>query len=159
MDINATLLGQMITFAIFIWFTMKFVWPPLMKALQDRRKKIADGLAAAEEGERKLELSSHQVREALDEARAQAAHIIENANSRANHIIEEAKERAREQGERMLALAKSEIEQEYNQAQNQLRQQVAEYSIMCAEKILKQEVDKKRSQQLVDELISGISHG
>ena len=112
MNINATLFGQMITFTIFVIFTMKFVWPHITKALSDRQKKIADGLAAAERGERSLELAQHKVADLLRDAKIKSSAMIDQANYRANHIIEDAKNLARDEGELMLALAAEEINQE-----------------------------------------------
>jgi F-type H+-transporting ATPase subunit b len=155
-DINATLLGQMITFAIFIWFTMKFVWPPLMKILEERRQKIADGLAAAERNQRELLETEQKIKVELDEAKHQASLIIEGANQRANHIVEEAKERARHEGERLLQLAQSDIEQQYNLAKDALVQQVSQLALAGAEKILKANIDVKNNQQLLDDLIKEI---
>lgn len=153
MDINATIIGQMITFALFVWFTMKFVWPPLSKAMEDRRKKIGDGLAAGEQGRKELEEAKIQVTADLNQAKVEAAQIIEMANQRGNHIVEEAKQQARIEGERLLHLAESDIEQSYNQAKTKLLQQIAQISIVGAEKILQREVDKATNDRLVEELI------
>ncbi len=156
MDINATLFGQMITFILFIWFTMKFVWPPLMRVMEERRKKIADGLAAAEQGQRDLELAQIKVKEQLTEVKTEAAHIIEQANKRAGHIIEEAKGQARVEGERLLQLTQGEIEQAYHSAKESLMQQVSTLAIAGAEKILQRKVDKKTNDRLVDQLVDEI---
>lgn len=154
MDVNATLIVQMLVFVAFIWVTVRFIWPPLMKALDARRKIIADGLAAAEEGRKALELAEIKAKEAMTEARAQASHVIEQANQRANHIIEEAKAKARVEGEHLLQLAKNEITQEYNAAKDQLLKQVSSIAVAGAEKILQREVDKASNDRLVDELVS-----
>ncbi|HYF98386.1 MAG TPA: F0F1 ATP synthase subunit B [Coxiellaceae bacterium] len=156
MDINATLIGQMITFAIFIWFTMKYVWPPLMKVMDERHKKIAEGLAAAERGRHDLELAKHQISVDLDAAKNQAALIIEHANQRANHMVEEAKDRARSEGERLLHLAQADIAQEYNQAKTELVQHISRLALTGAERILKHNIDAKANQQLLNELIEEI---
>lgn len=156
MDINATLFAQIFTFIIFIWFTMKFVWPPVMRIMEERRNKIADGLAAAEQGKKELELARIKSKEELLEAKASAAHIIEQANQRANHIIEEAKGQARVEGERLLQLAKGEVEQEYNTAKETLLRQVSGIAVAGAERILQREVDKNSNNRLVDELVSEI---
>jgi F-type H+-transporting ATPase subunit b len=153
MDLNLTLVGQMITFAVFIVFTMKFVWPPLMRIMDERRKKIADGLAAAEQGHNELELAHVKSKEIVTEARAQASHIVEQANQRANHIVEEAKNQARTEGDRLLTLARDEIEQQYNAARDQLTQQVANLAIAGAEKILQKEVDRQRGERLVNDMM------
>ena len=156
MDLNATLFGQMITFAIFVWATVKYVWPPLMKAMEDRRAKIADGLAAAEQGKKELELAEIKSKEQLMEAKAQAATIIEQAHMRANHIVEEAKGTARKEGERLIELAKSEIEQEYNATRQLLLKQVSNLAVAGAQKILHREIDKSGHDNIVDNLVNEI---
>jgi len=154
MDVNATLIIQMVVFVAFIWVTVRFIWPPLTKALEARRATIANGLAAAEEGRKALELAEIKVKEQLNAAKAQVSHMIEQANQRANHIVEESKTRAREEGERLLQLAKAEITQEYNTAKAQLLKQVSAIAVAGAEKILQREVDKASNDRLVDELVS-----
>ncbi len=156
MDINATLLGQMITFAFFIWFTMKFVWPPLMNILEERRKKIADGLAAAEKNQNEWVETQGKIKAELNDAKNQASLIVEHANHRANHIVEEAKERARTEGERLLHLAQSEIEQQFNLAKAELVEQISQLALVGAERILGHEINARSNQQLLDELIEGI---
>lgn len=156
MDINLTLLGEMITFAVFIWFTMKFVWPPLMNAMTERQQKIADGLAAGEQGQRELELARIRIKEQLLEAKTEAATILEQANQRAGHIVEEAKGKAREEGDRLLQLAKGEIDQEYNTAKEELMQKVSKIVVAGAEKILQREVDQKNNEHLIKELVGEI---
>jgi F-type H+-transporting ATPase subunit b len=153
MDINLTLLGQMITFAIFIWFTMKFVWPPIVKALKDRQDKIAAGLAAAEQGEQALQVAKQQIVEQMNEAKAEGAKILEQAHQRALHIIEEAKVQARQEGERLVQLAQGEIKREYNQARADLIKQMAGIAAAGAEKILGREVDHASNDRLIDELV------
>lgn len=155
-DINASLIVQMLVFIVFIGLTMKFIWPPMIKALETRRKNIADGLAAAEKGHKELKLAEIKVKEALAEAKAQAAQIIEQANQRANHIIETAKNKAREEGAQLLQLAKNDIEQKYNAAKTELLKQVSEIAVAGAQKILQREVDKASNDHLVDELVSEI---
>ncbi len=156
MDLNATLLGQMITFAIFIWFTMRYVWPPLMKALEQRRAQIADGLAAGEQGQRDLEAAEYQVNEMLQEAKTKSAELLEQANQRAVRVIEEAKERAREEGVRLLNAANADIDKAYMAAQEKLLTEVASLATLGAEKILRQELDASANQALVDDLIKEI---
>lgn len=156
MDINATLFGQMITFAIFIWFTVKFVWPPLMKAMEDRRNKIADGLAAAEQGVKELELARIKSEEAIKDAKTTAAHIIEQANQRSHHIVEEAKTLAREEGERLLQIAKTDVEQEYHSAREKLMQEVSNIAVVGAERILKKEIDKSSNDRIISDLVGSI---
>ena len=140
MNLNLTILGQMITFALFIWFTMKFVWPVLTQAMEERRQKIADGLAAAEQGVKELELAHYQSETIRTEAKAEAASIIEQANTRAHHMVEEAKETARIEGGRLMELAKSDIQKEYTQAKEILMEQVGRLAVAGAEKVLQQEL-------------------
>jgi len=155
-DLNLTLFGQMITFAIFVWFTMKFVWPPIVKAMDDRQQKIAAGLTAAEQGEKALELAKQQIDEQLKVAKQEAADILEQAHQRAVNIVEESKTQAREEGDRLLALAQDEIKREYNQARTQLIKQISDIAVMSAEKILEREVDRASNDRLVDELVREI---
>lgn len=155
MDLNFTLIGQLLTFMIFVWFTMKFVWPPLVKALEDRRQQIADGLAAAEKGQHALADAKQEIQAQLDEAKQQAADIIDQANKRAQGIVEESKSTAKAEGERLLELAKAEIQQEFNAAKAELMQQVSALAVAGAEKILRQSVDRKASNDLVKEIIAG----
>ena len=116
MNINATIIGQTIAFAFFVWFCMKYVWPPIIGALNERQKKIADGLAAADRASKDLELAQVKAVEELHLAREQAKEILEQANQRATVIVEEAKDEARKEGERLIVAARAEIEQEANQA-------------------------------------------
>ena len=143
MNINATLIGQAIWFALFIWITMKYVWPLLQKPMLARQKQIADGLAAAEEGKRALELSAKQADEEIAKARARAGEIIAQAEKRVSQMIEEAKSSAREEGDREKTAAKVEIAQEVSRAKEALRSQVSLLAIAGAEKILRREVDAK----------------
>jgi F-type H+-transporting ATPase subunit b len=159
MDINLTLLGEVISFIIFIWFCFKYVWPPLMKIMEDRRKLIADGIAAGEQGKKDLELAEHKSKDMLADAKAQASTIIEQAHQRANHIVEEAKQNARIEGERLLCIARSEIDLQANTARDQLMAQVASIAVAGAEKILKREVNSSGSDQLVKEVLSEIADG
>ncbi len=156
MDINITLIVQMLVFAAFVWFTMTFVWPPLTKALEERQNKIADGLAAAERGRRELELSQQRAKDELKKAKVEAADIIEKAHHRASLLIEEAKEEARLEVQRTARVASEQLAQEVGQARESLRKQVGELAILCAEKILKREIDEKASQALMDNLIEEI---
>lgn len=156
MNINLTLFGEMITFAIFVWFTMRFVWPPLTKAMDERREKIAAGIAAGEKGLRDLELARHKVTEIITEAKAQAAQMIEQANHRANHIIEEGKAKARDEGERLLEIAKTDIEREYHAAREKLMDQISSLVVAGAEKVLQHEVNKSANDRLVSEMIEAL---
>lgn len=152
MSINATLIGQMITFALLVWFTMKYVWPPLMQALEERKKKIADGLASAEKGKHEMELAEKRATALLREAKDQAAEIVSLAQKRANEVVEESKQTAKEEGERIVAAAKAEIERELQQAKEGLRQQVAVLAVSAAEQILQKEVDQKKHREIIDNL-------
>lgn len=156
MDINFTLIIQMLVFAVFVWFTMKFVWPPLAKAMEERQNKIADGLAAAERGRKELELAQFRVKDELKHAKAQAADIIEKATRRATQLIEEAKEDAKQEAQRQSKLAHEKLQQEINQARDSLRKQVAELAVAGAEVILKRNIDEKANNQLLDSLIEEI---
>jgi len=151
-NINLTIIGQAIAFFIFVVFCMKYVWPPLTSALAERKKKIADGLDAAERAERDLKLAQEKAADDMRASKVEAAAIIEQANKRANQIIEEAKEQAREEANRVKAAAEAEIEQQVNQAKEALRGQVAALAIAGAEKILEASVDEKAHAQLVDKL-------
>jgi F-type H+-transporting ATPase subunit b len=152
MNINLTLFAQAATFAAFIWFTARFVWPPLMRAIETRQKTIAEGLAAAEKGRRELELSSQHAEEALREARSRAQEIVAHGDQRAAQIVEEAKQAARLEAERLVAGAKAEIEQEISRAREQLREQVAAIAVAGAERILRREVDAKAHAELLSQL-------
>ena len=150
MNINITLFAQAAVFAAFIWFTIKFVWPPLLRAVEARQKQIADGLAAAEQGKRSLETSAKQADQAIQDARGRAAEIIEHAEKRSAQMIDEAKAAARAEGDREKAAAKADIQQEAQRAREQLREQVAALAVAGAEKILRREVDAKAHADLLD---------
>ena len=152
MNINLTLIGQSITFAVFVWFCMKYVWPPIMAALAERKKTIADGLAAGERGRHELELAAKRAADVLREAKQQAAEVIAHAEKRAVEIVEEAKNAAKLEGERMLAAARAEIEQEANRAREMLREQVAALAVAGAERILRREIDAKAHADLLEAL-------
>jgi F-type H+-transporting ATPase subunit b len=140
-SINATLLGQMIWFALFIWITMKFVWPPLQKAMAERQQQIADGLAAAERGKHDLELAAKRSADALREAKDRANGITADAEKRARQIVEEAKEAAKGEAEKVYAAKMAELEQDIERARTMLRERVAELAVAGAEKILRREVN------------------
>ena len=150
MNLNLTLIAQAVSFALFIWFTVKFVWPPMLRAIEARQKTIADGLAAAEQGRRSLESSTRQAEDAVREARARAAEIIAQAEKRAAQMIDEARGAAREEGSREKAAAQAEIEQAVMRAREQLRDQVASLAVAGAEKILRREVDAKAHADLLE---------
>ncbi|MEW6562167.1 MAG: F0F1 ATP synthase subunit B [Pseudomonadota bacterium] len=156
MNINATLLGQAITFAILIWFTMKFVWPPLTQAMQERAKTIADGLAAAERGKHEQELAAKRAAEVIREAKDKAAEIIAAGDKRASEIVEEAKVQAKAEGDRIIAAAKAEVDQEVFRAKEQLRTQVSAIALEGAGKILGREIDAKAHNDLLEKLVAEI---
>ena len=143
MNINLTLFAQAATFAVFIWFTAKFVWPYLARAVENRQRHIAEGLAAAERGKQDLEQAAVRTADMLREARQQAQEILAQAERRGAQIVEEAKIAAGEEGSRLIAGAKAEIEQEVSRARETLRAQVAHLAVAGAEKILRREVDAK----------------
>ncbi|MFP5408502.1 MAG: F0F1 ATP synthase subunit B [Gammaproteobacteria bacterium] len=152
MNFNATLIGQSITFAFFVWFCMKFVWPPIMNALEARKKQIADGLAMADRGRHELELASRKAGDNLRDAKAQAAEVIAQAEKRAAQIIEEAKQAAKVEGDRQLAAAQANIVQESNRAREALREEVAALAVAGAEKILRREVNAQTHADLLGQL-------
>ncbi len=152
MDINLTMIGQAIAFAIFVWFTAKFVWPPLLRAIEDRQKAIADGLAAAEKGKLELAQADKKTTEVLGEARGRANEIISSAEKRAAQMVEEAKVAAKSEGDRIVAGAKSEVEQEVFRAKATLREQVASLAVAGAEKILRREVNSQAHADLLTQL-------
>ena len=150
MNINFTLFAQALVFTAFIWFTVKFVWPPLLRAIEARQKQVADGLAAAEQGRKSLEVSSKQADQAIQEARVRATEIIAQAEKRDAQMVEAAKFAAKAEGDREKAAAKADIQQEAQRAREQLREQVAALAVAGAEKILRREVDAKAHAELLD---------
>ena len=152
MNINLTLIGQSITFALFVWFCMKFVWPPIMGALEARRKEIAEGLAAAERGQQEQELAEKRAAEYLKEAKGQASDIVSQAQKRASEMVEEAKGDAKVEADRIVTGANAEIEQEINRAREHLRKEVVGLAMAGAEKVLKREVDKDAHANTLNDL-------
>ncbi|MCC6610450.1 MAG: F0F1 ATP synthase subunit B [Burkholderiales bacterium] len=152
MNINATLFGQVIWFALFIWFVMKVVWPYFQRIIAERQKTIADGLAAAERGRQELESAGQRAQDSLAEARSRAAEVIALAEKRAAEIVEEAKNAAKAEGERLIAGAKAEVEQQATRAKEQLREHVAALAVAGAGKILRREVDAKAHAELLAQL-------
>jgi len=151
-NINMTLFGQMAAFAVFVWFCMKYVWPALTHALEERKNKIADGLDAADRAMRDLELAQNKASDQLKEAKQEAAALLEQANKRASQIVEEAKEQARVEGDRLKAAAQAEIDQEINRAREELRGKVAVLALAGAEKILEASINANTNRELVDKL-------
>jgi F-type H+-transporting ATPase subunit b len=151
-NINLTLIGQTVTFFVFVWFCAKFVWPSLIAVMVEREKKIADGLQAAERADKDLELAQKSAGEKLTEAKKQAAEIVEQANKRAIQLVDEAKEQAKVEADRVITAAKAEIEQESNRVKEELRAKVGALAIAGAEKILGKSVDAKSHNDLVSKL-------
>ena len=149
MNINATLIGQSITFFVFVWFCMKYIWPPIMSALQTRKQQIADGLAAGERGRHELELASKRATSDLHDAKLKAGEIVAQAEKRASQVVEEAKDAARVEAERIIAAAQASVAQEVVRAREALRSQVAELAVAGAERILRREIDAKANADLL----------
>ena len=156
MNINATLIGQAIAFFLFVVFCMKYVWPPILHALEERKKKIADGLAAGEHGKHEQALAEERAKELLREAKEQAGEIITRADKRAAEIVDEAKEDARAEGGRMLTAARAEIDQEVNRAKEDLRGQVVSIALAGASKVLEHEVNESTHAELLNKLAAEI---
>ena len=156
MNINLTLIGQAISFGIFVWFCVKFVWPPLLKALEERETRIAEGLAAAEKGQRDLEFAGQKVEEILQEGRNKAQEFIVQSQRRGDEIIDQAKHTAIEEGERLLAAARGQIGQERNEARESLRKEVAVLALTGAEQVLMREIDAAAHREVLDKLTAEI---
>ncbi|MDP3847622.1 MAG: F0F1 ATP synthase subunit B [Pseudomonas sp.] len=156
MNINATLIGQSVAFFIFVMFCMKFVWPPVITAMRERQKKIADGLDAASRATRDLELAHEKVGQQLREAKTQAAEIIEQAKKRGTQLVDEARDQARVEAERVKAQAQAEIEQEINSVKDALRAQLGSLAVSGAEKILSATIDQNAHAELVAKLAAEI---
>jgi F-type H+-transporting ATPase subunit b len=155
-DINLTLIGQTIAMIVFVWFCMKFIWPPILEALEERQKQIEEGLAAADKSQEALEEAEAKAEEIIAEARQQATGILDQAHARANDIVAEGKEAGVKERERQLAAAKAEIEQEANKAREELRGQVSAIALASAEKILKREIDGKVHEDILGKLAQEI---
>ena len=156
MNINATLIGQGIAFFLFVVFCMKYVWPPILHALEERKKKIADGLAAGEHGKREQALAEERAKELLREAKEQAGEIITRADKRASEIVDEAKQDAKAEGGRMLTAARAEIDQELNRVKEDLRGQVVSIALAGASKVLEREVDENAHAELLNKMAAEI---
>jgi len=151
-DINLTLLGQTIAMIVFVWFTMKFIWPYVMNAIEERQTKIADGLAAAERGQQSLDSAKEEAAAIVNDARKQASGILDQAHARANEIVAEGKAEGVRERERQLQAARAEIEQEANRAREELRGQVSAIAVASAEKILMREIDPKTHEDILTRL-------
>jgi len=152
MNFNLTLIAQGLAFALFIWFSAKFIWPPLMRAIEQRQKQIADGLAAGERGRQELEAAGKRAREELAGARERAGELIASAETRDSQMLEEAKAAARAEADRIVAAAQADIEQQIARAKEMLREQISALAVAGAEKILRREVDMKAHAELLVQL-------
>ena len=156
MNLNLTLIGQSITFLVFVWFCWKFIWPPVIHAMRERQKAIADGLAAAERAEKDLELAQDRATDQLREAKEEAQKIIEQARNQANQMIESAKNEARAEGTRIKEAQMAELEQEVNRAKEALRGQVAVLALAGAERVLGATIDADKHGQLLEQLAADL---
>ncbi|CAL7963365.1 ATP synthase subunit b 1 [Gammaproteobacteria bacterium] len=156
MDINITLFGEMLTFAVLVWATMKYIWPPLIKIMEERQKKIAAGLEAAQQGQYALEAAQKNIAGQLNGAKAKVAIILDQANQQANNLIEEGRIKAQSEYAKILAKSKLDIEQEINKTKQELQQQTASLVIAATEKILQQKIDTATQQKLINQLITEI---
>jgi F-type H+-transporting ATPase subunit b len=156
MNFNATLIGQTITFIVFVWFCMKYIWPPLMAALDERNARISEGLAAAQRGQQDLVDAQAKVSDSLNDAKQQAQEIINQAQKRANEIVDEAKGAARDEADKIKVAASADIDQQVNSAREELRKEVSSIALAGAEQILKREVDAKVHAAVLDELVAQI---
>ncbi len=156
MNINLTLIIQMIVFALLVWATMSFAWPPLMRAVEERQKKIAQGLAAADRGEQELQQARAGAEAILREARERAGQIIDQAQHRANDIMEQARAGASQEGQRLVASAQQQIGLEAARARESLRREVGGIVVAAASKLLEREIDASAHQDLINELAAQI---
>ncbi|MEI8055306.1 MAG: F0F1 ATP synthase subunit B [bacterium] len=156
MDINVTLFGEMLTFAVLVWATMKYIWPPLTKVMEERQKKIAAGLEAAQQGQYALELAQKNIDKQLREAKAKVAIILDQASQQANNLVEEGRIKAQSECAKILAKSKLDIQQEINKTKQELQQQTADLVIAATEKILQQKIDTATQQKLINQLIADI---
>jgi len=157
MNINLTLIGQMITFAIFVWFTVKFVWPLLYKALEQRKQKIADGLEAAEKGHRDLELAEHKANEMLNHAHQEIEQALEQSHKEGNIIVHEAKQKALAISQREREVMQKEFMQHQQQLQTELNSQTASLVVDCTEKFLREKIDAKKNATFIDKIITELN--
>jgi len=155
-NITATLLGQILAFVLLIYFVNRVLWGPVSKMLEDRQKRIADGLAAGEKGRHELELAEKRAKESLADAKAKAAEIIAQAEKRASEIVEQAKEDARSESQRIQAAAKADLDKEVHRAKEMLRTQVAQIAVAGAGRILKREINAKAHEDLLKDLVGQI---
>ena len=153
MDINATLIGQSIAMAVFVWFTLKFVWPPINAAIEERQKKIADGLAHTDRAEKDLHIAQDKAKDIIRESKEQAAAIIKQAQKRESKLIEDATSKANEEREHILTQAHAEVEAEKSRLREDLRKQVAALAVAGAERILQREIDDAAHSDILEKLV------
>jgi F-type H+-transporting ATPase subunit b len=153
-NFNATLIGQLIAFTVFVGFCMKYVWPPIIAAIEERQKKIADGLAASERAEKDLELAQANAGDQIREAKSEASKIIDQAKKRANQLVDEETQRGHAEREKIIAQGHAEIEAEKNRVKEELRKQVAALAISGAQQILKREIDAQAQSDIVEKLVA-----
>tara|TARA_B100000965_G_scaffold401793_1_gene426388 strand:+ start:47 stop:514 length:468 start_codon:yes stop_codon:yes gene_type:complete len=153
MNVTATLFGQMITFIVFVWFIKAYLWEPLTQAMENRTKQITDGLVAAEQGQQKIEQATIEFSTRIDEAKTKASSIINDAESKSKNIVEEARVAAREEAKKIAKSSGQQLEQEINAAREKLKDDVAELSVLCAERIISKEVDKKMHDKIINEVL------
>lgn len=154
MNMNATLIGQSIAFMFFVWFCMKYVWPQINAAIEERQKKIEEGLAASDQAEKDLELAREKATAQLKEAKVQAAEIIEQAKKRATQLVDEETQRGHEEREKIMAQGHAEIEAERNRAKEDLRKQVSNLAVLGAERILERQIDAAAHSEILDKLVA-----
>lgn len=154
MNVTATLFGQMITFIVFVWFIKAYLWEPLTSAMEDRSKKISDGLAAAELGEKKIEEAKTEYDNKIGEAKNKASSIIGDAELKSKGIVEEARVQAKEEAQKIAKSSSQQLEQEVNAARQKLRDEVAALSVLCAEKIIEKEVNQKTHDNIINEVLN-----
>jgi F-type H+-transporting ATPase subunit b len=155
-NLNITLILQSIAMMIFVWFCMKFLWPPLLRAMDERRARIAEGLAASDRAEKELEAAERKAGEQIREARDRAHEIVDQANQRRGQVLEQARDEALAEKDKQVAAAEAEISQAANQAREELRDVVARLAVLGAERIIEKEIDADRHRELLDRLISEI---
>ena len=154
MNVTATLFGQMITFIVFVWFIKAYLWEPLTQAMESRPKKLSEGLAAAEQGQKKIEQATIEFSTRIDEAKTQASSILNDAESKSKNIVEDARVTAREEAQKIAKTSSQQLEQEVNAAREKLKSDVAALSLLCAEKIISKEVDKTMHDKIIEEVIN-----
>ena len=152
MNFNFTLIGQLLAFILFVWFCIRYVWPPMLQILEEREKEVADGLEAASRGKKELEDANAQREIIVDEAKNEAADLVSQAGQRANQMIEDAKSQAQEEAERIKTSAKADLDQAAKKAREEIRSEVATLVVAGAEKILGSEIDQEKNAEIIEEI-------